>query len=74
MQWIDLTGVQTQRCHHLAWFLYGWIEREHVLNLNACAAWWIEAFVPPAGQLWSPASASRTQPLAAGAIRVDAKR
>lgn len=35
---IDLAPLTTQRCYRLDWFLYGWIEREHVLNLNACAA------------------------------------
>ena len=44
--WIDLTLRQTQRCHHLAWFLYGCVEREHLLNLDACAIWWIRAFTP----------------------------
>jgi hypothetical protein len=30
--WINLTLHQAQRCHHLAWFLYGWLEREQVLT------------------------------------------
>jgi len=33
--WIDLTLHQAQRCHHLAWFLYGCLEREHLLNVDA---------------------------------------
>lgn len=38
--WIRLMLDQAQRCHHLAWFLYGCAAREQVLNLNAFAAWW----------------------------------
>lgn len=33
--WIGLAALQPQQCHQLAWFLYGWVEREHVLNMNA---------------------------------------
>ena len=43
---IDLAPLTTQRCYHFAWFMYGWIEREHVLNLNACAAWWLQLMEP----------------------------
>jgi hypothetical protein len=39
--WVNLTLHQAQRCHHLAWFLYGWLEREQVLNQEAFLAWWI---------------------------------
>ena len=38
--WINLTLHQAQRCHHLAWLLYGWLEREQVLNQEAFVAWW----------------------------------
>ena len=38
--WISLMLDQAQRCHHLAWFLYGCAAREQALNLNAFAAWW----------------------------------
>ncbi len=48
--WIQLTAVPASRYHHLAWFLYGCVEREQVLNLNACAAWWIKALCPASGQ------------------------
>jgi len=48
MPWIDLTLRQTQRCHHVAWFLYGCVEREHLLNVDACMTWWIRAFTPAA--------------------------
>jgi hypothetical protein len=37
--WIDLMLHQAQRGHHLAWFLYGWFEREQLLNLDAFFAW-----------------------------------
>ncbi len=37
--WINLTLRQAQRCHHLAWFLYGWLEREQMLNLEAFVEW-----------------------------------
>lgn len=46
MPWTGLIALQPQRCQQLAWFLYGWVEREHVLNMNACADWWVRAFVP----------------------------
>jgi len=39
--WINLTLHQAQRCHHLAWFLYGWFEREQLLNLEAFVDWWV---------------------------------
>jgi len=39
--WIKLTLQQTQRCHHLAWFVYGCLEREHLLNMHALVAWWV---------------------------------
>lgn len=39
--WIHLTLHQAQRCHHLAWFLYGCLERAHLLNMDAFgASWW----------------------------------
>lgn len=44
---IDLTLHQAQRCHHLAWFVYGCLEREHVLNLEALVAWWARGLAPP---------------------------
>jgi hypothetical protein len=40
--WINLTLHQAQRCHHLAWFLYGWFEREQVLNLETLVEWWVD--------------------------------
>lgn len=39
--WIDLTLEQARRWQHLVWFLYGWVEREHLLNLDALAAGWL---------------------------------
>jgi len=39
--WIDLMLHQAQRCHHLAWFLYGCLEREQVLNVDSFVAWWL---------------------------------
>jgi len=51
--WLDPTLWQTQRYHHLAWFLYGCVEREHLLNLDACTNWWVKA-------LWPAAAARQT--------------
>jgi hypothetical protein len=48
MPWMDQMLLQTQRYHHLVWFLYGCIEREHVLNRNACLNWWGGTFTPAA--------------------------
>jgi hypothetical protein len=45
--WIDLTLQQAQRWHHLAWFLYGCLEREHVLNVDAFVAWWMRGVASP---------------------------
>lgn len=47
--WIDLTLMQAQQCHRLAWFLYGCLEREHVLNQKACAAWWVRELASSPG-------------------------
>ena len=38
--WINLMLHQAQRYHRLTWFLYGWMEREQVLNEDAFVAWW----------------------------------
>jgi hypothetical protein len=48
--WIALESLQPHRCLQTAWLLYGWIEREHVLNMNACAEWWMRAMGISAGQ------------------------
>lgn len=42
MPFVDLSLQQAQRWNHLAWFLYGCIEREHVINMNAFVAWWVQ--------------------------------
>lgn len=42
--WVQLMLQQTRRCHHLAWFLYGCVEREHRLNVDAYVIWWARAF------------------------------
>jgi hypothetical protein len=63
MPWTDLAPLTTRRCYHLAWFLYGWIEREHVLNLNACAAWWLQRMEPSAGRIRSSAEVARRRPV-----------
>ena len=39
MTLIDLTLQQAQRWHHLVWFLYGCVEREQMLNMDAFVAW-----------------------------------
>jgi hypothetical protein len=39
--WINPTLQQAQRCRHLAWFLYGWLERELLLNMEAFVEWWV---------------------------------
>lgn len=43
MPWTALLDMQPQRSHQIAWFVYGWVEREHVLNVTACAEWWMRA-------------------------------
>ena len=46
LPWVDLVLWQPHRCWHVAWFLYGCAEREHVLNVDACMRWWLQAFTP----------------------------
>lgn len=43
MPWAALLDMQPQRSQQIGWFLYGWIEREHVLNVTAYADWWMQA-------------------------------
>ncbi|WP_428418429.1 hypothetical protein [Methylibium sp.] len=43
MPWAALLDMQPQRSHQIAWFVFGWIEREQVLNVTACADWWMRA-------------------------------
>lgn len=43
MPCIGMLYTQPQRDHQIAWFADGWIEREHVLNVTACADWWTRA-------------------------------
>ncbi|EWS55627.1 MULTISPECIES: hypothetical protein [unclassified Methylibium] len=39
MPWIALLDMQPQWSHQIAWFVYGWVEREQLLNVTACAQW-----------------------------------
>ena len=39
MPWIALASLPPYKCHQLAWFFYGCVERGHVLNVNACPDW-----------------------------------
>ena len=43
MPWTALLDMQPQRIHQIAWFVYGWVECEHLLNVTACADWWMRA-------------------------------
>jgi hypothetical protein len=43
--WVGLHALQPQRCHHAAWFLYGCVERELVIQMRANTNWWMQAFV-----------------------------
>ena len=54
LSWAALMHMQPQRSHQIAWFVYGWIEREHVLNVTACADWWTRALGLSAAQLKVP--------------------
>ena len=57
LMWIDLTLAHTQRCQNLAWFLYGCAEREQRCNIDACMAWWLQAFTAAAAMHRPPAAA-----------------
>jgi len=54
MPWTALTDMQSQRSYQIAWFIYGWIEREHFLNVTACADWWMRAVGLSAAQPKAP--------------------
>ncbi|RZT95190.1 hypothetical protein [Rivibacter subsaxonicus] len=70
--WINLTLHQAQRCHHLTWFLYGCLEREHVLNVDAFVAWWVRAAVLAPSQSRSPGRDGQDPVPAASATRASA--
>jgi hypothetical protein len=53
MPWIALASLQPHRCPQFAWFLYGCIEREHVLNVTAFADWWMQEILPGTGRFRS---------------------
>jgi hypothetical protein len=52
--WTALLDMHPQRSHQIAWFVYGWIEREYALNVTACADWWMRAAGLSAAQLKAP--------------------
>lgn len=54
MRWVAMMLLQPYRCHQLAWFVYGSIEREQLLNVTACADWWMRASGISTGQFESP--------------------
>lgn len=56
MPWFGLTASQPERCHQLAWFLYGCIAREHALNMKACMDWWLQTVSASPGGFKSPAA------------------
>ena len=63
MPWIALLDMQPQWSHQIAWFVYGWVEREHLLNVTACAQWWIRALGLSAAQAKaSPQGSGNTGP------------
>lgn len=61
MPWIALASQQPHSCHQLAWFLYGWIAREQVLNVSARVGWWMRAIGTSAGQFKASRSRTSTQ-------------
>lgn len=60
--WVDLTLHQAQRCQHLAWFIYGWLEREHVLNVDAFVASWVREVAWPSNRWLFPTVQARGNP------------
>lgn len=74
IHWATLASLQPHRCHRVAWFLYGWIEREHVLNVNSCANWWMRAMGSSASRLGAPSDGSRTQSPAGRATSRDPRK
>jgi hypothetical protein len=51
--WLDPTLQHAEQVQQVAWFLYGCMEREHLLNVDACVTWWVRTFAPAAP--WPPA-------------------
>lgn len=79
--WTALLDMLPQRSHQIAWFVYGWIEREHVLNVTACADWWMRAAGISVAQLEGPQKGVEnsvpqveTQVLADNSDRAEANR
>jgi hypothetical protein len=70
--WINLTLHQAQRYHRLAWFLYGWMEREQLLNLDAFVAWWVGGAASAPGRSRSCRRDGLAPVLAANATRASA--
>ena len=59
LSWAALMDMQPQRSHQIAWFVYGWIEREHVLNVDA-SGWVIGGSAQgPFAAHWEHCSAGR---------------
>ena len=56
---IDVVLHHARRCHHLAWFLYGCLEREQALNADAYMAWWLRGVEPSSKRLLFPAAGRR---------------
>jgi hypothetical protein len=54
ISWTTVMDMQPLRSHQIAWFVYGWVEREHILNVTACANWWMRAIGISAAQLRTP--------------------
>jgi hypothetical protein len=49
--WSALMAMHAQRSCQIAWFVYGWIEREQVLNAIACADGWTRSTGSTAARL-----------------------
>lgn len=60
MPWVALAPMEPHRCYQLAWFIYGWIEREHLLNVNSCTNWWMQAIGSSASQRGPTRSVSQS--------------
>jgi hypothetical protein len=70
LPWITLVDLQPQTLYHTAWFLYGWIEREQLLNVSACAQTWMRAIGMSAAQCSAMAQPRTAVPRARPSTRI----
>ena len=62
--WTDVVLAQARPYYRAAWFVFGCIEREHRLNLDALSAYWLRASMTWLNPLCVHSSGVRENPTA----------